>query len=103
MACSPGTLIEGSTPIIEFTFRDADDALEDPTSITAIHKKPDGSEVTYLDSGAEIAQESLGVWRLTLPAVAKGNHVVHVIGVGTTATSSNTTRFKVRADGVATV
>lgn len=103
MSCAPGTVTEGSTPVIELTFRDPSGGLEDPVSILAVHRPPSGTEVSYVDTDPELVEQSVGIWWLTLPAVAKGRHTVHVTGTGSSTVASSTYRFKARADGVTTV
>jgi hypothetical protein len=103
MACAPGTIIEGSTPVLELTFRDPNRVLEDPVSILAVHRPPSGTEASYADSDPELVQQSTGIWWLTLPAVTKGRHTVHVTGTGSSTVASSTYRFPVKADGVTTV
>lgn len=97
---SPRSIVEGTTPVIDLTFRDPDDVLEDPSTITAIHRDPDGVETTYTQADPEITQQSTGKWRLILPPADRGAHTVHVVGVGATTTVTKTIRFTVRADGV---
>jgi hypothetical protein len=103
MACNPNSIVEGTTPIIEMKFRDVDDVLENPNTITAVHLKPDATETSYVQSDPEIIEESTGIWRLTLPAVAVGTHLVTVVGTGSTTSTVSKVRFKVKSDGVATV
>jgi hypothetical protein len=99
---STKSIVEGTTPVIDLTFRDPDDELENPSTITAIHRDPDGVEVSYTQADPEISLLSLGKWRLILPPAARGAHTVHVVGVGASTTVTKTIRFTVRADGVET-
>lgn len=97
---APRSIVEGTTPVIDLTFRDPDDELENPSTITAIHRKPDNTEDTYTQASPEITLQSLGKWRLILPPADRGAHTVHVVGVGATTTVTKTIRFTVKADGV---
>ena len=44
MTSCASTLTAGSTPVFELTFYDGDGVLADPTSISVVHKAPDGTE-----------------------------------------------------------
>jgi len=100
MSCNPSELIEGTTPVFTLTFRDVDDDLADPTSVTVVHRAPDGTETTYTEVSAEITNPSVGVWRVTLPAAVKGRHVLNATGVSGSWTVSSSYRFRVKADGI---
>lgn len=102
MSCD-GELWAGTTPTYRVTFRDPDGELEDPDSITAVHRPPSGVEQTYTDDDSNITAVSTGVWQIVLPAAEAGEHVLHVRGGGSSTQAAQTTKFEVRPDGTTTV
>ena len=58
----------GDRPVITATFRNAADALTDPTTVTVRVREPDGTETLYTSPVASIVNSSTGVWAFTFPA-----------------------------------
>lgn len=66
--CAPPTLYTGAQPTVEFTHRDIDGVLTDPTTIVVKFGLQGGTPVTYTHPHSAITHVSLGVWRFTPPA-----------------------------------
>lgn len=76
-SCSTSSLVIGSAPVIQMTFRDVDGSLVDPTSITVKVKPPSGS-TTVADETA-CTRVALGVWRYQLaPCLLAGDWWAYV-------------------------
>lgn len=82
--CVTGTLIVGTRPTLELEFRDEDDALADPTSITVRVLPPSGTVVEYATPHATITQTSTGLWEFQFPLALTeaGEYWVYVVGSG---------------------
>jgi hypothetical protein len=66
------TVLAGTQPAVEATFRDADGVLTDPSAITVTTKSPSGALLEYIHPGApeivkNVTDEPIGVWRYTFP------------------------------------
>jgi hypothetical protein len=99
-SCAPDLII-GTTPVFELTFYDGDGELAGPSSITVVHREPNGDETTYTDAGSQLVESSVGVWVITLPATDQvGNHLLVAEGTGGFGVSVRKHRFQVKGDGV---
>lgn len=58
----------GGRPTVRGTFRDDDDVLADPTSITVTTRDPTGAEIDYTSPHAAIVNVSTGIWDFQFPA-----------------------------------
>lgn len=82
-SCSANTIYAGSRPVVEMTFRDSDDALADPTTITIRVLAPDGTVTEYATPHITINNISTGVWEFHFPdALVAGKYWVNVVGSG---------------------
>lgn len=69
----------GDAPQVTARFYDQDDALTDPTTVTAKLVEPDGTQSDL----AGISNPSVGVYTVSLPTIDQsGKHVVKFFGVG---------------------
>lgn len=82
-SCSTNTIYAGTRPVVEMTFRDSDDVLGDPTTITVRVLNPDGTVDEYQTPHATITQTATGIWEFQFPsALPAGKHWVNVVGEG---------------------
>lgn len=103
MSCSLDPPIIGDTPIIRATFRDDDNALADPATVTVKVRQPNGSTLTYTSPDASITNPSTGVWKFTLPFAYNqaGEWTFYVVGAGGDAQAASQLKKKVRAPEMA--
>jgi hypothetical protein len=72
----------GDTPIYEVAFTNAAGAPSDPTEMTFMLKKPDGTETSYVyGAAAQVVRSGVGTYQFTVPTlVAAGQYVVRAKG-----------------------
>lgn len=65
------------------TFRNSEDALANPTTITVRVLAPGGTITAYVSPHATISNPSTGVWEFQFPsALPAGKYWVNVVGSG---------------------
>lgn len=81
-SCGVSSVMKGTRPAVEVTFRDADGALANPTAVTVITRDPSGDQLTYATPNAAITNPSTGVWIFEFPAAVTevGKWWVYVAG-----------------------
>lgn len=79
---------------IKATFKDLNDALADPTTVTCEYKKPDGTVIS-----GDATKESTGVYRYDVAPDAAGTWYYRMSGIGNVQAASES-RFIVRKSEV---
>jgi len=64
----------GDTIRVKATFKDADDALSDPSTVTVTVYEPDGTETDYTLTGGGVQKESTGVYYADITPTQAGIH-----------------------------
>lgn len=82
------TYVVGATVEMTATFRNASDALTDPTTITCIIQTPDGVETTYTYALGTVTKDSTGVYSKLLTTAQDGTHQYYFKGTGAVATAA---------------
>lgn len=72
----------GQTARLEATFRDEDDNVADPTTVTLWVENPSGTETSYTYAGATVSKESTGVYYKNFRWDAEGTWRYRWIGTG---------------------
>lgn len=103
MSCSPGQELIGDVPIVTATFRDDENALANPATVTVKVRQPNGTTLTYTSPDASITNPSTGVWKFTLPFAYNqaGEWAFYVVGAGGDAQAASQLKKKVRAPEMA--
>jgi hypothetical protein len=87
----------GDAPTVIATFKDVDGTLTDPTTVTATHRDPAGTE-----SAITPTNDSAGVYSAVVPTVTlAGTHTVKVYGTGALVAAAETS-FRVRDTSIGT-
>ncbi len=83
------------TPVrIVATYRNLDDVLADPTTVSMVVRKPDGTETSYDETS--MLNPSVGVWTLVVPTDQAGQWIVNCSGVGNDVDVNDEATFVVR-------
>lgn len=92
----------GSRPKVEGEFRNDEEVLEDPTSITVITRDPSGDQVTYTTPHATIVNLSVGIWEFQFPnpITEAGTWWVYMRG-NSGVQAANEIKLKIRGSNVA--
>lgn len=77
----------GQTVEVGVEFRDDDDALADPTTVTLAWTVPAGTTTTYTYGAGEITRESIGRYVKNLSPTTSGVHYYRFTSTGDPATS----------------
>ena len=72
----------GDLPRLTFEFRDVDDALADPSSVTATVRDPSGNLTNYVVASGQIVKDSTGVYHLDVDADEAGDWYYRGVGTG---------------------
>lgn len=76
----------GDTVDVTGTFRDRDDALVDPTTVSCTLRDPSDNDTTYVyGTDAELVQVSSGIYRLTVPVDEAGRWYWRMFSTGSQA------------------
>ena len=76
----------GDTRRLQATFKDINQELTDPTTVTFTMTEPDGIVTTYVKgTDAELVRNSLGVFHVDWPIAKQGRHAWSLAGTGTVA------------------
>lgn len=89
----------GDQPVVTGTFRDVDDALTTPPTITITVREPDGTETDYDQTDA--TNPSVGVWAFEMPGPLDSCGIWTVKFFGTTGLiAAQEVSFKVRCSRI---
>lgn len=72
----------GKTVKMTAVFRNAARQVADPTTVTLIVKKPDGTETTYTYALGTVTKESTGVYSKSITTDAEGTWQYYFQGTG---------------------
>ena len=76
----------GDTRRLQATFKDINQALTDPTTVTFKMVEPDGAVTTYVfGTDSELVKDSTGVFHVDWPITKQGRHSWSMAGTGTVA------------------
>jgi hypothetical protein len=74
------TVNVGSSKDLDFTFKDRDGTLTNPTSIALTIRQPDGTEIAKTKT--DMTEVSTGVWRYVFAVTQEGRHFARADGDG---------------------